>query len=178
MYRSNYWLKEEWFLMFNVVYFRNGFVTPWHTLKIPEIATQECLYCHFIRRNHMLPFSSYICCFFQRVHIGQIFCLFFHPELILSLQMPLATLMTEMAQAVNSTRFNLTEVLERMQRAIERTLQAVEQVRLSFLHSSLSFVCDRKPETGVWRGELPYLCARIDAFLQKTIPICHHPSLM
>uniref|UniRef100_A0A671U5T1 ATP binding cassette subfamily A member 12 n=1 Tax=Sparus aurata TaxID=8175 RepID=A0A671U5T1_SPAAU len=48
-------------------------------------------------------------------------------ELILSLQMPLATLMTEMAQAVNSTRFNLTEVLERMQRAIERTLQAVEQ---------------------------------------------------
>ncbi|XP_036965803.1 ATP-binding cassette sub-family A member 12 isoform X3 [Acanthopagrus latus] len=48
-------------------------------------------------------------------------------ELILSLQMPLATLMTEMAQAVNSSRFNLTEVLERMQRAVERTLQAAEQ---------------------------------------------------
>lgn len=54
--------------MFSVVYFRNGFVTPWHTLKIPEIATQECLYCHFIRRNHMLPFSSCICCFYQHVY--------------------------------------------------------------------------------------------------------------
>lgn len=51
--------------MFSVVYFRNGFVTPWHTLEIPEIATQECLYCHFITQNHMLPFSLCICSFFN-----------------------------------------------------------------------------------------------------------------
>ncbi|XP_073329250.1 uncharacterized protein abca12 [Pagrus major] len=48
-------------------------------------------------------------------------------EFILSLQMPLATLMTEMAQSVNSSRFNLSEVSGRMQHAIERTVQAAEQ---------------------------------------------------
>ncbi|XP_049904471.1 glucosylceramide transporter ABCA12 isoform X1 [Epinephelus moara] len=47
--------------------------------------------------------------------------------LILSLQTPVATLMIQLAQSVNSSHFNLTEVSERMQLAIERTLQAVEQ---------------------------------------------------
>ncbi|XP_049449723.1 glucosylceramide transporter ABCA12 isoform X17 [Epinephelus fuscoguttatus] len=47
--------------------------------------------------------------------------------LILSLQTPVATLMIQLAQSVNSSHFNLTEFSERMQLAIERTLQAVEQ---------------------------------------------------
>ncbi|KAL7385147.1 hypothetical protein ABVT39_016568 [Epinephelus coioides] len=47
--------------------------------------------------------------------------------LLLSLQTPVATLMIELAQSVNSSHFNLTEFSERMQLAIERTLQAVEQ---------------------------------------------------
>ncbi|XP_049449720.1 glucosylceramide transporter ABCA12 isoform X5 [Epinephelus fuscoguttatus] len=47
--------------------------------------------------------------------------------LILSLQTPVATLMIQLAQSVNSSHFNLTEFSERMLLAIERTLQAVEQ---------------------------------------------------
>ncbi|XP_032384919.1 ATP-binding cassette sub-family A member 12 isoform X2 [Etheostoma spectabile] len=47
--------------------------------------------------------------------------------MILSLQMPVATLMREIAQSVNTSHFNLSEFLEGMQLAIERTVQAAEQ---------------------------------------------------
>ncbi|XP_059199203.1 glucosylceramide transporter ABCA12 [Centropristis striata] len=47
--------------------------------------------------------------------------------LIRSLQMPLVTLMREMADSVNSSRFNLSEAVERMQLAIEDTVQAAQQ---------------------------------------------------
>uniref|UniRef100_A0A3Q1B3N0 ABC transporter domain-containing protein n=1 Tax=Amphiprion ocellaris TaxID=80972 RepID=A0A3Q1B3N0_AMPOC len=47
--------------------------------------------------------------------------------MIHSLQMPVVTLMTEMAQSVNSSHFNLSEVSERMQVASERTVQAAQQ---------------------------------------------------
>ncbi|TDH06959.1 hypothetical protein EPR50_G00119390 [Perca flavescens] len=47
--------------------------------------------------------------------------------MILSLQMPVVTLMTEIAQSVNTSQFNVSEFLERMQLAIERTVQAAEQ---------------------------------------------------
>nr|XP_057937662.1 glucosylceramide transporter ABCA12 [Doryrhamphus excisus] len=47
--------------------------------------------------------------------------------LIRNLQKPLMTLMTEIAQFVNSSHFNLSEISERMQPAIENTLLAAEQ---------------------------------------------------
>lgn len=50
--------------------------------------------------------------------------------LIHSLQMPVVNLMREIVQSVNTSRFNLPEVLERMQLAIENTVQAAQQVRL------------------------------------------------
>ncbi len=53
--------------------------------------------------------------------------------MILSLQMPVVTLMREIAQSVNTSHFNLSEVSERMQLAIERTVQAVQQVRLPLI---------------------------------------------
>ncbi|XP_051259483.1 uncharacterized protein abca12 isoform X6 [Dicentrarchus labrax] len=48
-------------------------------------------------------------------------------ELIQSLQMPVVTLMEEVAQSVNTSHFNLSEVVERMPLAIERTMQAAQQ---------------------------------------------------
>lgn len=50
--------------------------------------------------------------------------------MILSLQMPVMTLMRDIAQTVNTSHFNLSEVSTRMQLAIEHTVQAVQQVRL------------------------------------------------
>ncbi|KAL6100670.1 abca12 [Pungitius sinensis] len=47
--------------------------------------------------------------------------------MIQSLQMPVVTLMSEIAQSVNSSNFNFSEVSERMQLAIARTVQAAEQ---------------------------------------------------
>ncbi|KAM6978364.1 uncharacterized protein abca12 [Tautogolabrus adspersus] len=47
--------------------------------------------------------------------------------MILSLQKPMVTLMKEIAHSVNSSHFNLTEVTERMQVAIEHTVQAAQQ---------------------------------------------------
>ncbi|XP_069010699.1 uncharacterized protein abca12 [Embiotoca jacksoni] len=47
--------------------------------------------------------------------------------MILSLQMPMAILMKEMTQSVNSSQFNLSEVSERMQVAIQHTLEAAKQ---------------------------------------------------
>lgn len=55
---------------------------------------------------------------------------FFVSVLIHSLQMPVVILMREIAQSVNTSHFNLPEVLERMQLAIENTVQAAQQVRL------------------------------------------------
>lgn len=49
--------------------------------------------------------------------------------MILSLQMPVVTLVKEIVQSLNGSHFNLSEVSERMQLAIERTVQAAEQVR-------------------------------------------------
>ncbi|XP_040913792.1 ATP-binding cassette sub-family A member 12 [Toxotes jaculatrix] len=48
-------------------------------------------------------------------------------EMILNLQMPVLTLMREMAQSVNTSHFNVSEVLARMQFAIEHTVQAAQQ---------------------------------------------------
>ncbi|XP_040004739.1 ATP-binding cassette sub-family A member 12 [Xiphias gladius] len=47
--------------------------------------------------------------------------------MILSLQMPVVTLMREIAQSLNTSRFNLSEVSERMQFSIERTVKAAQQ---------------------------------------------------
>ncbi|KAM7407614.1 hypothetical protein PAMA_003372 [Pampus argenteus] len=47
--------------------------------------------------------------------------------MLLSLQVPVMTLMRDIAQSVNTRRFNLSDVSERMQLAIERTVQAVQQ---------------------------------------------------
>ncbi|XP_037646002.1 uncharacterized protein abca12 isoform X7 [Sebastes umbrosus] len=47
--------------------------------------------------------------------------------LILSLQTPLLTLIGEITQTVNGSHFNLSDVSEEMQHAIERTLKAAEQ---------------------------------------------------
>uniref|UniRef100_A0A665XAY9 ATP-binding cassette, sub-family A (ABC1), member 12 n=1 Tax=Echeneis naucrates TaxID=173247 RepID=A0A665XAY9_ECHNA len=52
--------------------------------------------------------------------------------MILSLQMPVVTLLTEMAQSVNSSQFNLSEVTERMQSAIEYTVQGAQQANTTF----------------------------------------------
>lgn len=59
--------------------------------------------------------------------------------LIQSLQMPVVTLMKEIAQSVNTSHFNLSEVLgsSEWQHAIERLLQAAEQVRLGSLLCTL-----------------------------------------
>ncbi|KAM9346860.1 uncharacterized protein ABDE67_011175 [Symphorus nematophorus] len=47
--------------------------------------------------------------------------------MILGLQIPVVTLMREIAQSVNSTHFNLSEVSEGMQAAIRLTVQAAQQ---------------------------------------------------
>ncbi|KAM7380664.1 hypothetical protein PAMP_003942 [Pampus punctatissimus] len=47
--------------------------------------------------------------------------------MILSLQVPVVTLMRDIAQSVNGRHFNLSDVSERMQLAIESTIQAVQQ---------------------------------------------------
>ncbi|XP_041662328.1 ATP-binding cassette sub-family A member 12 [Cheilinus undulatus] len=47
--------------------------------------------------------------------------------MVLSLQGPMVTLMTEIVHTVNSSHCNLTEVSERMQAAIEHTVQAAQQ---------------------------------------------------
>ncbi|XP_031714357.1 ATP-binding cassette sub-family A member 12 [Anarrhichthys ocellatus] len=48
-------------------------------------------------------------------------------EMIQSLQMPVVTLINEITRSVNSSHFNLSEALERMELAIEHTVQAAEQ---------------------------------------------------
>lgn len=58
--------------------------------------------------------------------------------MIQSLQMPVVALMREIAQSANSTHFKLSEISQRMQTAIEHTLELAEQVRL-LLVSSQSF---------------------------------------
>lgn len=50
--------------------------------------------------------------------------------LIHSLQMPVVNLIREIAQSLNTSHINLPELLERMQLAIENTVQAAQQVRL------------------------------------------------
>nr|XP_040057060.1 ATP-binding cassette sub-family A member 12 [Gasterosteus aculeatus aculeatus] len=47
--------------------------------------------------------------------------------MIQSLQMPVVTLISKIAQSVNSSNFNFSEISERMQLAIEGTVQAAEQ---------------------------------------------------
>ncbi|KAF3843012.1 hypothetical protein F7725_001861 [Dissostichus mawsoni] len=47
--------------------------------------------------------------------------------MIQSLQMPVVTLMREIAQSVNSTHLNLSEISQRMQPAVEHTLELAEQ---------------------------------------------------
>ncbi|TKS67339.1 ATP-binding cassette sub-family A member 12 [Collichthys lucidus] len=47
--------------------------------------------------------------------------------LILSLQMPVVTLMREISQSANTSHLNLSAITERMQPSIERTLQAAQQ---------------------------------------------------
>ncbi|XP_053295252.1 uncharacterized protein abca12 isoform X4 [Pleuronectes platessa] len=47
--------------------------------------------------------------------------------MLLSLQTPVVTLMREVARSVNTSHFNLTEVTERIQAAVEHTVQAAQQ---------------------------------------------------
>lgn len=47
--------------------------------------------------------------------------------------MPVMTLMVEIAQSVNMSHLNLSVLTERMQFAIEHTLQAAQQVKLTRL---------------------------------------------
>lgn len=49
-------------------------------------------------------------------------------ELLLSLPRPVITLMVEITTLVNSTHVNLSKVVEGMQRAIEDTVKAAQQV--------------------------------------------------
>lgn len=63
--------------------------------------------------------------------------------MILSLETPLVTLMKEIASLVNSSQFNVTGLQDKMQLAIELTLQAAQKVRLVlsidvFIHSPLA----------------------------------------
>lgn len=53
--------------------------------------------------------------------------------MISSLEVPLVTLMREIASTVNSSQFNVTGLREKMQLAVELTLHAAQQVRLFFL---------------------------------------------
>lgn len=48
--------------------------------------------------------------------------------LLLSLQRPVTTLMVEIATLINTTHVDLSKVVEGMQRAIEDTVKAVQQV--------------------------------------------------
>lgn len=52
--------------------------------------------------------------------------------MILSLEMPLMTLMKEIASSVNSSQFNVTGLQDKMQLAIALTLQVAQKVRLLF----------------------------------------------
>lgn len=58
------------------------------------------------------------------------FLIFFLLVVLLSLEMPLLTLMREIASTINSTQFNITGLQEQMQLAIEHTLRTMHQVRL------------------------------------------------
>ncbi|KAJ0005860.1 hypothetical protein NQD34_015754 [Periophthalmus magnuspinnatus] len=48
-------------------------------------------------------------------------------ELILSLQKPLMTLVTEITRSLNGSRFNMSEMIERLEQAIEQTIIATEK---------------------------------------------------
>lgn len=63
-------------------------------------------------------------------------------ELILSLQVPLLNLISEIAQTVNTSHFNFSEVSERMQLAIEHTMQAAQQANGSLECSDILKVWD------------------------------------
>lgn len=52
--------------------------------------------------------------------------------MILRMETPLVTLMKEIALSVNSSQFNVTGLQDKMQLAIELTLQAAQKVRLLF----------------------------------------------
>lgn len=92
-----------------------------------EHNSQKCLQYHFIKIVHFVIYTA-LCCF--TIHVGQTIFPFFLPGMILSLQMPVGTLIGKIVLSVNSSHFNLSEVSERMQLAIEHTVQAATQVRL------------------------------------------------
>lgn len=52
--------------------------------------------------------------------------------MISSLEVPLVTLMREIASTLKSSQFNVTGLREKMQLAVELTLHAAQQVRLFF----------------------------------------------
>jgi len=63
---------------------------------------------------------------------------FFFLVMILSLQMPMVTLMTDIAVSVNKSRLNVSELSEGMQFAIERTIQTAQQVCLCSFKNCMS----------------------------------------
>lgn len=162
--------------MFSVVYFRNGFVTPWHTLEIPEIATQECLYCHFITQNHMLPFSLCICSFFQRLYKSLFVNLFIlvKSSVFSSAQSWCSAFRCHWRPWWQKWRrlwATLVSTWLRSWKECSGPLNAPCRQLSRLDYPPFTLYChlyDRETEAGVWRGELPYLCARIHAFLQKT----------
>lgn len=72
--------------------------------------------------------------------------------MILNLQMPVVNLMREIAQLVNSSHFNLPKVSERIQLAIESTVQAAQQVRLPLSFVVDMFACGCMAVRGRWRA--------------------------
>ncbi|MEQ2157663.1 hypothetical protein GOODEAATRI_003937 [Goodea atripinnis] len=74
-------------------------------------------------------------------HMGQFHCFFFS-EMILSLQMPLASLMRDIALAVNTSHLNISELTVEMQLAIERTLQAAQQPYFKAAFKAMSHILD------------------------------------
>ncbi|XP_034550567.1 uncharacterized protein abca12 [Notolabrus celidotus] len=79
--------------------------------------------------------------------------------LILNLQMPVMTLMNEFARSVNSSHVNLTEVSERMQDAIEHTVQAAQQANGSLECSDVLNIWDPVREAaGLNHSTIAFWC--------------------
>lgn len=56
------------------------------------------------------------------------------------LELAVAFLMNDVLQAMNNTHMNASVVMEGIQRSVEQTMQAVQQVRLLLLSLQLHFI--------------------------------------
>lgn len=101
------------------------YIFPKHT----PLATQVYLVT-FLVQVISSPIPASVPCFFVKPIMWVNHCLFFPPALIQSLQVPLVTLMSEIAQLANTTYFNFTDLSEGIQDTIEHMVRATQQVRL------------------------------------------------